>query len=56
MLICDVKLAGSSNFKEWAWLTSSLLDGLGLLGHMTGDSPKPTAVDQVSRWRRMKHE
>src|SRR5436190_18311589 len=50
MPTCDVKLAGSSNYKEWVWLMSSLLDGLGLLGHVTGDSSKPTMADQVPRW------
>ena len=50
MPICDVKFVGCSTYKEWAWLMSSLLDGLGLLGHVTGDSPKPTVADQVLLW------
>src|SRR4051812_35089616 len=54
MPICDVKFAGSSNYKEWGWLMSSLFDGLGLLRHVTGDSPKPTTTDLVPRW--MKNE
>lgn len=59
MPACDVKFTESENYKEWAWLMLSLHDGLGLLGHVTGDLRKPTVAITLPRWlkdeARVKH-